>query len=163
VASGEKPYPLITETELPVAYQLTNAKTSRVLKTLINANRLKHFTPREEAFNKLHPPLPTATGTEGQTIPRMMRMNDAKSREGDKESDAQLAKNQEQADIWHPAKYVMHKRMVNTELQYLVKYKDNTASWLRKSDVSGELQRRYLLKIAGQRKRQRKAARDLFD
>jgi hypothetical protein len=58
---------------------------------------------------------------------------------------------------WWPAKHIIRKRLTAGKLEFLVKFRDNTAQWIPDADVSEELKRKYFIKAAAQRRdRQRK-------
>ena len=160
VPSEAQPYPLITETSMPVAYQLTCAKTSKILKSLIPACRLKHFTPREDAFDKLHPPLPKPQKSDG-TIPSSL-VSTNQTPAVDSTSGNPPITVADNADMWHPAKCITRKKMIAGELHFLVKFLDKSEAWIPQADVSNELQRRFYLKTAALRRKRSKAARDMF-
>jgi hypothetical protein len=61
---------------------------------------------------------------------------------------------------WEMAKAIVRKRVKSGVTEFLVKFQDNSAYWC--SDVSDELKRRFFLKLANERNRRRRAARQNF-
>jgi hypothetical protein len=63
---------------------------------------------------------------------------------------------------WWPAKNIVRKRLAAGKLEFLVKFKDNTAQWVADADVSEELKRRYFIKAAAHRRSQQREYRSRF-
>jgi hypothetical protein len=158
--SSLDPYPLLSQTEVPVAYELTHAQTGKVLKSLVPSKRLKKCFDKTH-MNKIWPPL---------TPPRVP------STQNDQSSSAQTARGQPQSandtpnsptannslpPDWEVAKAILRKRVRRGVTEFLVKFQDNSAYWC--TDVSDELKRRFFLKLANERNRRRRAANKRFD
>jgi hypothetical protein len=51
---------------------------------------------------------------------------------------------------WWPAKNIVRKRLTAGKLEFLVRFRDNTAQWVPDVHVSEELKRKYFIKAAAQ-------------
>jgi hypothetical protein len=63
---------------------------------------------------------------------------------------------------WWPAKNIVRKRLTAGKLEFLVKFRDNTAQWVPDADVSEELKRKYFIKAAAQRRSRQREYRSRF-
>jgi hypothetical protein len=63
---------------------------------------------------------------------------------------------------WHAAKHIIRQRTRGGELEFLIRFQDGSACWCRDKDVTDELKKRYFLKQAQLRSKQRRTARQKF-
>ena len=140
------------------AYELTDTRNGKTFKSLINSRRLKKYVGTDEFEKRFLPILPrkpqiqpiTSQATSGQT---------SAPAESSQSSDKPTIQHQ---DGCFAAKNVIRQRRLNNQLEFLVRFADNTAQWIKEPDVSDELKRRYFLKKTAMRRRQAKNKRDLF-
>jgi hypothetical protein len=150
-------YPTLQTSAMGKAYQLTNCQTGKVLKALVPASRLKRCVERS-IFDKLHPPLsnnqqkgPNETDTQSE------KQSAAGASQRSPETQSGGTGTHVSEPKWWPAKHIIRKRLTAGKLEFLVKFRDNTAQWIPDADVSEELKRKYFIKAAAQRRdRQRK-------
>ena len=167
VPSDDSPYPSLDQTEIGPAYQLTNAKTGKILKNLVPSKRLKRFHDRA-TFDQLHPPLSsngehntqlhadtlrrvTSTPTAAASTPTTSHPMDPRGPTADdKHTD------------WEDATAIVRKRVVRGNLEFLVRFNDRSVHWCADKDTSSELKRRYFIKQAAMSRRRQRAARAAF-
>jgi hypothetical protein len=171
VPSDDNPYPSLNQTEIGPAYQLTNAKTGKILRHLVPSKRLKKYFDRVD-FDKIHPPLPgqgennthvtdsntntdtttllTSTSAAAARIPTTSAAPEPMPPTGDDRAD------------WETALSIVRKRMVRGQLEFLVKFNDKSLHWCADKDTSAELKRRYFIKQAAIYRTRQRAARAAF-
>jgi hypothetical protein len=164
VPSDGNPYPTLDQTSIAPAYELTDTQTGRTLRHLVSAHRIKKFRDIAE-FNKQHPPhsTPNAAVTDAVRGRGDDRREERQPTDGAAQTQpAMTTKPSALADGWHAAKCIVRKRVQNGELFFLVKFADSTHSWVKETDVSDELKKRFFMRLAATRKRRQKAARERF-
>ena len=146
--------------EMGVAYQLIDARSGKVLKSLINSRRLKPYVGTE-AFEKKFPPL----------VPRKPVIQSAAQSPRDQHAVKHLTSRNDGdqgnhptqlPNDWFSAKNIVRQRKRANQLEFLVRFTDNSSSWVQENDVSDELKRRYFLKKASNRRRYQREARAAF-
>ena len=147
----DNPFPALHETSIGPAYQLTTA-SGKILKNLVPSKRLKRFYDRTE-FDKKHPPLARESTCVNQDDmdPQTpgMSPNQGKNDEPD-------------CPPWESAKHIIRKRQVGKNLEFLIKFQDNSAHWCTDDNTSLELKRRYFVKQAALRRKRQRTARAAF-
>ena len=158
--SNQDPYPLLSQTEVPLAYELTHAQTGKVLKSLVPSKRLKKCFDKAH-MNKIWPPLtpPTVPSTQIDQLTSARTVQD-QPQSANGTPNSPTATNSLPPD-WEVAKAIIRKRVRRGVTEFLVKFQDNSAYWC--TDVSDELKRRFFLKLANERNRRRRAAKTRFD
>ena len=146
-------YPTLENCAMGVAYQLTDSRTGKILKSLINSRRLKPYVS-SESFEMKYPPL---TPRKPQVQQEMKAPSGLASNKPNSSAAQTELPNQ-----WFAAKNIIRQRKKDDQLEFLIRFADNSCQWISSSDVSDELKRRYFLKRAATRKRQQKKARDAF-
>jgi hypothetical protein len=149
--STEEPFPNLTQTAIVPAYELTDCKTGKTLKSLIPACRLKAYISATD-FELKHPPL-QKNGSEDQED--QGQLNSETNDSGNENS-------QPTQHPWETAKNIVRIRNMKGKVDYLVRFEDSSVYWCEQNDVSEELIRKFHLKQATVRRNRRRWTRDVF-
>ena len=167
VPTDDNPYPSLDQTEIGRAYQLTNAKTGKMLKHLVPSKRLKKFFDRT-TFDQLHPPLSSNGGDNihapaGTRRPLTSTPTAAASTPttSDPSDPLPLTAGYDHTD-WETALAIVRKRVVRGNLEFLVRFNDSSLHWCAEKDTSSELKRQFFVKQAAISRRRQRAARAAF-
>ena len=159
IPTTPNPYPGLDDCSMGVAYQLIDSRTGKTLKSLINSRRLKAYVSSEN-FEAKYPPLRPQK-------PKIQSANEAPS--GQKVvKPTKQSRNQPSTVIplmpkdWYAAKHIIRQRKVSNQLEFLVRFTDNSTQWIPETDVSNELKRRFFLKKNATRRRTQRNAREAF-
>lgn len=159
--TSDEHFPLLSQTEIPTAYELTHTQTGKILKSLVPSRRLKRCYDRTQ-MNRRWPPLApeqTVITTDGKPL------TTSKATETQTKMAVNPCVNPAPHDNglppeWEMANAIIRKPVRSSVTEYLVKFHDNSAYWC--TDVSDELKRRFFLKLANERNRRRRAAKQNF-
>jgi hypothetical protein len=170
VPSDDNPYPRLDQTEVGPAYQLTNAKTGKILKHLVPSKRLKKFHDRAQ-FNQIHPPLPCAGEGDTQLTagsPRLSTLTSPPAATTSASTPRTIAASPQPLQPtagntdWETALGIIRKRVVGGQLEFLVRFNDQSVHWCTEHDTSTELKRRFFIRQAAQHRRRQRSARAAF-
>jgi hypothetical protein len=143
------------------AYQLTSCETGKVLKALVPASRLKRCVDRS-TFDKVHPPLCDQQKGPDETDTQSEKQSAVGASQQSPETPSVGTETRVSGPEWWPAKNIVRKRLTAGKLEFLVKFRDNTAQWIADADVSEELKRKYFIKAAAQRRSRQREYRARF-
>jgi hypothetical protein len=164
--TSDEHFPLLSQTEIPTAYELTHAQTGKILKSLVPSRRLKRCYDKT-LLNQRWPPL--APDQTVITSDNSRATSDKPLSASKTEAQTKMAVNPSVKPAphdnrlppeWEMAKAIVRKRVRSGVTEFLVKFQDNSAYWCL--DVSDELKRRFFLKLANERNKRRRAARQNF-
>jgi hypothetical protein len=164
IPSEENKYPSLGEASIGKAYQLCETESGKPLRFLVPAFRLKKFVGRE-TFNKKYPPLPMNTP---ETVSTPLNVTEPSQEQVSVNENVMPESNDEQqtgnrtSQVWFPAKSISRKRMLNKQLQFLVRWEDGSQSWQSENDVTPLLKQKFFIKLANKNRERQRQARKRF-
>ena len=157
--SASNAYPDIENCAMGVAYQLTDSRSGRIMKSLVNSRRMKPYVAADQFEAKFPPLFPRK--------PQIQPLTQAAGAETIAPASDQQASSipiiaPSQQNDWFVARNIVRQRRRENQLEFLVRFHDNTSQWVKDADASEELKRRYFLRKAAARRRQQKNSRNAF-
>jgi hypothetical protein len=129
---------------------------------LVPAFRLKRFIERE-AFNKKYPPLSTPINNpETLLVSNRTELSQTNANENLMTQTNEEQTGNDESQKWFPAKSISRKRMLNKQLQFLVRWEDGSQSWQSENDVTPLLKQKFFIKLANKNRERQRQARKRF-